>query len=248
MSPSLRGVRTLARGALRPPDNDSAFLLDVHRRAVPREQMARYGDDYAVDLVIVGAGAGGGTLAQRLARRGWNVVVLEAGPFWNLDEDWVSDESGSHGLYWTDQRVIGGEDPVELGKNNSGRGVGGSMVHYAGYCPRFHPSDFEVRSRDGVGADWPIGYADLKRHFEVLELELPVAGEYWPWAIRTGIRTRRTRSPAAPRSPTPGLASSGSKCASALWASPTEPSATARTASTAATACRLARSMRKRRR
>jgi choline dehydrogenase-like flavoprotein len=175
------GLRTLARGALRPPDNDSAFLLDVHRRAVPRERMARYDDDYSVDLVIVGAGAGGGTLAQRLARRGWKVVVLESGPFWDPDEDWVSDEAGAHKLYWTDKRLIGGEDPVELGKNNSGHGVGGSMVHYAGYCPRFHPSDFEVRSRDGVGEDWPISYADLKPHYERLELELPVAGDDWPW-------------------------------------------------------------------
>jgi choline dehydrogenase-like flavoprotein len=174
-------LRTLLRGALRPPDNDSAFLLDVHRRAVPTEHMARYDDAYAVDLVIVGAGAGGGTLAQRLARRGWKVVVLEAGPFWDPDEDWVSDEAGSHRLYWTSKRIIGGNDPVELGKNNSGHGVGGSMVHYAGYCPRFHPSDFEVRTRDGIAEDWPISYWDLKRHYERLELELPVAGDYWPW-------------------------------------------------------------------
>jgi choline dehydrogenase-like flavoprotein len=174
-------LRTLARGALRPPENDSAFLLDVHRRAVPQERMARYDDAYSVDLVIVGAGAGGGTLAQRLARRGWTVVVLEKGPFWDPDRDWVSDEAGSHKLYWTEERIIGGSDPVELGKNNSGHGVGGSMVHYAGYCPRFHPSDFEVRTRDGVGEDWPISYEDLKPHYERLELELPVAGEYWPW-------------------------------------------------------------------
>ena len=179
---SLRhNLRTLARGALRPPENDSAFLLDVHRRAVPQERMAHYDDGLSVDLVIVGAGAGGGTLAQRLARCGWKVVVLEAGPFWDPDEDWVSDEAGSHRLYWNEERIIGGSDPVELGKNNCGHGVGGSMVHYAGYCPRFHPSDFEVRTRDGVGEDWPISYQDLKPHYERLELELPVAGEYWPW-------------------------------------------------------------------
>ena len=103
------------------------------------------------------------------------------GPVLGPRRDWVSDEAGSHKLYWTDQRIIGGSDPVELGKNNSGHGVGGSMVHYAGYCPRFHPSDFEVRTRDGVGEDWPISYEDLKPHYERLELELPVAGEYWPW-------------------------------------------------------------------
>ena len=177
----MHGLRTMLRGGLRPPDNDSAFLLDVHRRAVPRERMARYDDDYEVDLAIVGAGAGGSTLAQRLARRGWRVVVFDVGPFWDPDRDWVSDEAGSHKLYWTDARVTGGEDPVELGKNNSGKGVGGSMVHYAGYCPRFHPSDFNVRARDGVGEDWPISYAELKAHYERLELELPVAGDYWPW-------------------------------------------------------------------
>ena len=143
--------------------------------------MRRYGPDEAVDMLIVGAGAGGATLAQRLARRGWRVLVLEAGPFWDPDEDWVSDEAGAHELYWTEPRIIGGEDPVELGKNNCGRGVGGSMIHYAGYTPRFHPSDFEVYTRDGVAADWPISYRELKPHYERLEHELPVAGEFWPW-------------------------------------------------------------------
>jgi choline dehydrogenase-like flavoprotein len=83
-------------------------------------------------------------------------------------------------LYWSQERVIGGDDPIELGKNNSGRGVGGSMIHYAGYCPRFHRSDFEVKARDGVGADWPISYSDLKAHYEQVERELPVAGQDRP--------------------------------------------------------------------
>ncbi len=165
-----------------PRDNDSHRLLDVHRRRIPGiDRMARYDLDVEVDLLIVGCGAGGGVLAQRLARRGWKVVVLDAGPFWDPDRDWVSDEAGQHHLYWTDKRIIGGTDPVELGKNNSGRGVGGSMVHYAGYVPRFHPSDFEVRTRDGVAEDWPITYADLKPHYERCERELPASGQRWVW-------------------------------------------------------------------
>jgi choline dehydrogenase-like flavoprotein len=120
-------------------------------------------------------------LAQRLARAGWRIVVLEKGPFWDPDRDWVSDEAGSHRLYWTEERVIGGSDPVELGKNNSGHGVGGSMVHYAGYTPRFHPSDFHTRSLDGVGADWPYRYEELRSHYQRVERELPVAGQDWPW-------------------------------------------------------------------
>jgi choline dehydrogenase-like flavoprotein len=174
--------RGLLKGAIGPSDNDSRFLLDVHSRDLPGEKtMRRYRDDDEVDLVVVGAGAGGSVLAQRLARAGWRVVILEAGPFWHPDEDWVSDEAGSHALYWTQKRIIGGSDPIELGKNNSGRGVGGSMVHYAGYTPRFHPSDLRTYTLDGVGADWPIGYEDLLPHYERIELELPVAGQHWPW-------------------------------------------------------------------
>ncbi|WP_125078000.1 GMC family oxidoreductase [Mycobacterium sp. P7213] len=174
--------RGLLKGSLGPPDNDSRFLLDVQSRQLPGEKtMRRYATDDEVDLVVVGAGAGGSVLAQRLARAGWRVVIIEAGPFWHPDTDWVSDEAGSHALYWTQKRIIGGADPIELGKNNSGRGVGGSMVHYAGYCPRFHPSDLRTRSLDGVGVDWPIDYEDIRRHYEVLEAELPVAGQNWPW-------------------------------------------------------------------
>jgi choline dehydrogenase-like flavoprotein len=170
------------KGSRPPRENRSAFLLDVHRRAIPgAARMRRFADGDEVDLVIVGAGAGGGTLAQRLARRGWRIVVLESGPFWDPDRDWASDEAAQHKLYWTAPRVIGGDDPVELGKNNSGHGVGGSMIHYAGYTPRFHPSDFETRTLDGVGADWPIRYEDLKPHYELVERELPVAGQDWPW-------------------------------------------------------------------
>jgi YD repeat-containing protein len=177
-----RPFRALAKGALGPTDNDSRHLLHPQRRGLQNlERMARYDNDEAVDLLIVGAGAGGSTLAQRLARRGWRIVVLESGPFWDPDRDWVSDEAGAHKLYWTAPRVIGGEDPVELGKNNSGHGVGGSMVHYAGYTPRFHPSDFAVRTLDGVGADWPIAYEDLRAHYEQVEAELPVSGQDWPW-------------------------------------------------------------------
>jgi choline dehydrogenase-like flavoprotein len=165
-----------------PDDNDSPWLLDKHKRGLQNlDRMRRYPTREPVDLVVVGAGAGGVTLAQRLARAGWKIVILEKGPFWDPDRDWVSDEKGSSGIYWTDKRIIGGNDPIEMGKNNSGVGVGGSMTHFAGYTPRFHPSDFEVKTRDGVGADWPLSYWDLKRSFERLERELPVAGQDWPW-------------------------------------------------------------------
>ena len=163
------------------------------------------------------------------------------------DADWVSDEAGSHHLYWTEPRVIGGADPVPLGSNNSGRGVGGSMVHYAGDTPRFHPSDFATFTNDGVGADWPIGYADLRPYY-------PRPGgraaggrvSTGRGASRTPTRTARTRSAATARFPARRGRGPGSRPRSARWRSATAGSGTGRTASTAASACRAARSTRRR--
>ena len=80
-----------------------------------RRRCGTYPDGEEVDLCVVGAGAGGSVLAQRLARRGWKVVVLEAGPFWHPDEDWVSDEAGSHQLYWTREADHRRERPHRAG-------------------------------------------------------------------------------------------------------------------------------------
>jgi len=164
--------------------NDSAWLIPNDGSRVNhqlRADMRHFDDSDEVDLVVIGAGAGGSVLTQRLARHGWKIVTFDAGPFWDPDADWVSDERGAHTLYWTEPRVIGGANPVPLGSNNSGRGVGGSLVHYSGFVPRLHPSDFRTHSRDGVGVDWPISYADLKPYYEAIEGELPVAGQDWPW-------------------------------------------------------------------
>jgi choline dehydrogenase-like flavoprotein len=144
--------------------------------------MRKFKELEEVDYVIVGVGSAGGVLLQRLARSGFNVVGLEAGPFWDTERDWVSDEAGSHELYWEEPRVTGGSDPLALGANNCGKGVGGGSVHWAAFTPRLHPSDFEIHMRDGVGADWPITYEDIRPYYEQLELEMPVAGPaYYPW-------------------------------------------------------------------
>jgi choline dehydrogenase-like flavoprotein len=144
--------------------------------------MRHYGPDEEIDFCIVGVGSAGGVLLQRLARAGFRVVGIEAGPFWDVERDWVSDEAGSHKLYWNDLRITGGSEPLTFGENNSGKGVGGGSVHWAAFAPRLHPSDFRVYSEDGVGADWPISYWDLKPYYEMLEKEMPVSGPaYFPW-------------------------------------------------------------------
>ncbi len=142
----------------------------------------RFGEGEEVDYAIVGIGAAGGVLLQRLARAGFRVIGFDAGPFWDTERDWVSDEKGAHNLYWNDLRITGGQHPLAFGANNSGKGVGGGTVHWASFTPRLHPSDFQIHTLDGVGVDWPITYADLKPYYELMELELPVSGPaYFPW-------------------------------------------------------------------
>ena len=144
--------------------------------------MREYHPSEEVDFCIIGTGAGGGVLAQRLANFGFSVVALEAGPWHDTETDMVSDEAGSGRMYWTDVRVTGGSEPLEFGANNSGRGVGGSTIHYAGFCPRLHPSDFRVRSQDGVAVDWPIVYEELESYYAAMEREYPVSGPArYPW-------------------------------------------------------------------
>lgn len=145
-------------------------------------EMREYPTSEPVDFCIVGTGAGGAVLAQRLARYGFSVVCLEAGTWMDSENDMVSDESGARPLYWNDLRITGGNEPLLLGANNSGKAVGGSTVHYAAFCPRLHPSDFRVRSLDGVADDWPISYEDLEPYYEQMEREYPVAGPArFPW-------------------------------------------------------------------
>ncbi len=164
---------------LRTPKPHEHMLGPIQKISQP---MRRFDPGEEVDYVIVGVGAAGGVLLQRLARAGFRVVGFDAGPFWDTERDWVSDEAGSYNLYWNDLRITGGSDPLAFGANNSGKGVGGGTVHWAGFTPRFHPSDFRVYSEDGVGADWPISYEDVKPYYELMEREIPVSGPaYYPW-------------------------------------------------------------------
>ena len=70
--------------------------------------MREYRDDEQVDFVIVGTGAGGGTLACKLAEAGFSVVALDAGAWWRPLEEFASDETHQDKLFWTDERICDG--------------------------------------------------------------------------------------------------------------------------------------------
>ncbi|RNB83569.1 GMC family oxidoreductase [Brevibacillus panacihumi] len=154
----------------------------------------KYADE--VDVCIVGAGAAGGVLAYDLAKAGLKVVVIEAGPFWDPQHDFASDELSMRKLGWQETRLVDGQDPLRLGHNNSGRGVGGGTVHFTGVFLRFHESDFMTRTLDGVGEDWPIRYQDLAPYYDRIEREIAVSGpDHFPWGAFHGPYPYPVREP-----------------------------------------------------
>jgi choline dehydrogenase-like flavoprotein len=144
--------------------------------------MRSHSDDDEVDFAIVGTGAGGGTLACKLAEAGFSVVAFDAGPFWRPLQDFASDEEEQEKLYWNDTRLVAGEDPVQLGSNNSGKAVGGSTVHFAMVSLRFRPEWFKARTRLGYGIDWPLDWDDLEPYYREVEQALAISGPVsYPW-------------------------------------------------------------------
>ena len=147
--------------------------------------MREYRQDEAVDFAIVGTGAGGGALACRLAEAGFSVVAMDAGPYWRPLEDFASDESEQSKLYWTDDRIVDGDNPLQMGSNNSGKSVGGSTVHFAMVSLRFRPEWFRSRSLLGYGADWPLDWREMWRYYAEVEDALKIAGPVsYPWGPR----------------------------------------------------------------
>ncbi|MGE0225958.1 MAG: GMC family oxidoreductase [Acetobacteraceae bacterium] len=144
--------------------------------------MREYPENEPVDFAIVGTGAGGGTLACRLAEYGFSVVAFDAGAWWRPLEEFASDETEQSKLYWTDDRICDGEDPLQLGSNNSGKAVGGSTVHFAMVSLRFRPDWFKTRTLLGYGADWPLDWREMWRYYGEAERALAIAGPVnFPW-------------------------------------------------------------------
>ncbi len=130
--------------------------------------------DEPVDVLIVGAGASGAAVAWSLAETRMRIVCLEQGEMMNpaqypsTGRDWEGRGQGDFSISPNQRRLKADypinedESPIKVANFN---GVGGGTVLYAGHFPRFHPSDFRVKSLDGVADDWPIDYAALAPHY-----------------------------------------------------------------------------------
>ncbi|MFF5585213.1 GMC family oxidoreductase [Streptomyces hygroscopicus] len=137
------------------------------------------------DVLIIGAGASGGVAAGALAQAGFDVICLEQGN-WPDRADYPA-QRGTYELearkQWSGSPNVR-QNPVDYPINDADSdvaplmyaGVGGSMILYAGDWPRLLPSDFRVRSLDGVADDWPLRYADLQPFYERTDVALGVSG------------------------------------------------------------------------
>src|SRR5580698_11280762 len=125
-------------------------------------------------VVIVGSGAGGGTLGNELAQKGVKVVILEAGPRTEL-QDFINNEWESFTqLAWTDMRTTSGNWRVAKDFPNLPawivKSVGGTTTHWAGASLRLQEHEFQARTHysgiDGANLlDWPLTLAELEPYY-----------------------------------------------------------------------------------
>jgi choline dehydrogenase-like flavoprotein len=138
-----------------------------------------------VDVLIVGSGASGAAVAWSLAETKMKILCLEQG-------DWIKQSDfPSNGRDWearryadfdispnrrgreTDYPVNDDNSPMKVANFN---GVGGGTIVFTAHFPRMHPSDFRVRTLDGVADDWPVDYATLEPFFAENDRMMGVSG------------------------------------------------------------------------
>src|SRR5687768_8115196 len=152
------------------------------------------------DVVVIGSGAGGGTVTKVLADLGISVLLMEAGPMLSMgdlkEHMWPYQVphrgAGARGEAYTAMRsgftfgaTFGGAqlegEPYTVAPGSDfswfrSRIIGGRTNHYGRVTLRFADYDFNPRSRDGLGWDWPIAYEDLAPYYDKAERFIGVTG------------------------------------------------------------------------
>src|SRR5687768_8428457 len=150
------------------------------------------------DVIVIGAGAGGGVAAGVLAEAGKRILLLERGPhleFSNDQYDHLRNQRFSRYGHNAGPEITGNPRvaidlqgqtrivrPHENGYHNNAAVVGGGTRVYGAHAWRFLPQDFQMASQYGVPtgsslADWPISYDELEPYYERAEWDIGVAGD-----------------------------------------------------------------------
>jgi choline dehydrogenase-like flavoprotein len=157
-------------------------------------QQPKFETQTPVDFVVIGAGAAGGIIAKELSSAGFEVVVLEQGPYlkekdFNHDEIKHMWQSALSNDWKTQPNTFRRTSKVKAKVQPAiiyGRMVGGGTAHFTANYWRFHEIDFVERSKlgsiSGTGFDdWPITYAELEPYYTKAEQELGISGEPGPF-------------------------------------------------------------------
>src|SRR5438552_16659077 len=125
------------------------------------------GSDY--DFIIIGSGAGGGTLAYRLAPSGKRILLIERGPYVRREKDnWNSRAVNAEGKYNT-KELWRNADGSELHPHTNYY-VGGNTKFYGAALFRLRERDFrEIKHYGGTSPAWPISYDELESYYTEAE-------------------------------------------------------------------------------
>ncbi len=132
--------------------------------------------DKLYDIIIIGTGAGGGTIARRLAPSGKRILLLERGEFLPREkENWDMKEVFTNGRYLAKEKWLD-KDGNEFGPYTH-YWVGGNTKVYGAALLRLRESDFgEVRHYGGISPAWPLNYRDLEPYYTQAEYLYSVHG------------------------------------------------------------------------
>ncbi len=172
--------------------------------------------DEIYDALIIGAGPSGAITAHTLAAAGLKVICLEQG-----DYCLPSDYPANHDMWEVVARGHWQQDPnfrknpADYPIDNSETdlapsmysAVGGSTIHFSALWMRMVPSDFKVKTVDGVADDWPISYEDLAPYYQEVDNVIGASGLEGDPAFPEGL--------VPPLPPLP-LGKLGMRCAEAM--------------------------------
>ncbi|GFE71425.1 dehydrogenase subunit-like protein [Chroococcus sp. FPU101] len=130
------------------------------------------------DIIIIGTGAGGGTLLQRLAPSGKKILILERGSYLPREkENWRAAEVYGNERYHTHEQWYDKEGHTF--RPQMSYWVGGNTKVYGAALLRMRERDFEaVLHQDGVSPEWPLKYQDFEPYYTQAEKLYDVHGEF----------------------------------------------------------------------